>query len=122
MISATRPKTGRNGDLKRRLHVILRKTAISLAAAVMAMRLAGPATASFTNHQLDTIEDIIDSGSWVELRSFIEANPRLLRGDDALAVLLREFMLAASSLYAWLTFDPAMFPDLAMVDRAQAIY
>ncbi len=102
--------------------MILRKTAIALAAAVMSMRMAGPADATFNVHQLDRIEDIIDSGSWVELRTFIEANPRLLKGDDALAVLLREFMEAVASLYAWLTFDPSMFPDLAMVDRAQAIY
>jgi hypothetical protein len=102
--------------------VVLRKTAIALAAAVMAARLGGPAEASFRNSQLDKIEDIIDSGSWVELRDFIEANPALLRGNDSLAVLLREFMLAVDSLYTWITFEPAMFPDLAEVNRNQALY
>ena len=102
--------------------MVLRKTAIALSAAVMAARMSGTAEASFRVDQLDTIEDIIDSGSWVELRAFIEANPRLLRGDDMLAVMLREFMLAVNSLYTWITFEPSMFPDLALVDRAQAIY
>jgi hypothetical protein len=99
--------------------VKFRRTVLALAAALMTLRFAGLAQASYTNGQLDRMQDLVDSGSWFDLRAFVEANPRLLEGGGVLAEMLAAFMSETESLYASLTFEESFFPNLSLVERLQ---
>jgi hypothetical protein len=103
------------------LSIVHRSIWITLSAALVALRLAGGAQAALTVTQLDIIEELVESGNWADLRAFLQANPSLLRGDDALAEAFRNFLENTSSLYTALTFDDAMFPDIANVDPSLII-
>lgn len=92
------------------MHKILQ---ISLTAALLSARLAGGAHAAFTDTDIVRMEELISAGNWVDLRSYLLANPSLLLGDDAFANELRKFLENTDSLYTALVFDKSMFPNIA---------
>lgn len=91
-----------------------RRLWITLSVALM----AGSASAAIAPGQLERIEAMIEQGDWVALRGYLGRNPKLLRGDDALANELRRFMTETDSLYTALVFDPSVFPDTGLAELA----
>ncbi|OUS09138.1 hypothetical protein A9Q96_00215 [Rhodobacterales bacterium 52_120_T64] len=94
----------------------------TVSALVIATQLGTPALANFKTRHLLEIDVLINSGEWVELRHYVQANPELLEGADALASQLTSFMEDTSGLLAFLRFDESMLPDLGQVDASAAIY
>lgn len=87
---------------------------VSLAAALISVRMTGVAQAAYTERDVDRMEDLINAGNWVDLRIFLLANPRVLNGVDPFTQQLRKFLEETDSLYTALTFDPSIFPTIAM--------
>lgn len=92
------------------MHKILQ---ISLTAALISARLAGSAQAAYTESDIVRIEELISAGNWVDLRSYLLANPSLLLGDETFAVEMRKFLENTDSLYTALVFDQSMFPNIS---------
>ena len=87
---------------------------ISLSAALVSARLSGSAEAAYEPEDFDQIETLIEDGNWVALRGYLNSNPRILDCNDQLASELRRFLEDASGLYAALTFEDSMFPDMEL--------
>jgi hypothetical protein len=80
---------------------------VAVAALMLAAQLGSPAAAQEpTLEQLELISQYIDAGDLEALIRFIAANPELLEGETAIAIRLREFMIAAGDLSRYLAFDP----------------
>ena len=94
----------------------------TVSALVIATTLGGPAAAHFKTRQLLELETLISESHWSDLRRYIQANPELLQGDDALALELQKFIDASGVLFAFMTFDMSDMPDLGKVDASAAIY
>lgn len=98
-----------------------------LVAIVTALLLATnggqPAFAAYTFSQLEIIEQFILNGQWDLLMAFINENPELLQGNDALASELRVFVDAveASGTISTIT-PPAVIPKLEVVETAKDSY
>ena len=93
------------------MHKIIR---ISLSAALVSARLSGSAEAAYQPKDFERIETLIEDGNWIALRGYIAENPQILDCNDQLAAELRRFLDDASGLYAALTFQDSMFPDLGL--------
>ena len=93
------------------VHKIIR---ISLSAALVSARLSGSAEAAYQPKDFERIETLIEDGNWIALRGYIAENPQILDCNDQLAAELRRFLDDASGLYAALTFQDSMFPDLGL--------
>ena len=89
---------------------------ISLSAALVSARLSGSAEAAYQPEDFVRIETLIEDGNWVGLRTFLANNPRVLDCNDPLAGELRRFLDDASGLYAALTFQDSMFPNMGLRD------
>ena len=74
--------------------------------------MSASANAAVSSSQIDQIEILIEDGNWVELRAYLESNPRLLVGNSALAEELRRFMENTENLFTALIFDQSLFPDI----------
>ena len=93
------------------VHKIL---SISLSAALVSARLTGTAEAAYQPEDFEQIETLIEDGNWVALRTYLNENPRILDCNDDLAAELRRFLENASGLYAALTFEDSMYPDMGL--------
>lgn len=60
--------------------------------AALLLGAAPGANAAYTLAQLQVIERLMLAGDLTSLRLFLEQNPEILEGDDALAIELREFL------------------------------
>ena len=92
---------------------------VSLSAALIAARLSGAAETTY-GAELDRIEELVESGNWVELRGFLRARPELMDGDDPFARELQNFVGQTSSLYSALIIDQVSFPDVKNARTALA--
>jgi len=92
---------------------------VSLAAALISVRMTGVAQAAYTERDVDRMEDLINEGNWVDLRIFLLANPRVLNGVDPFTQQLRKFLEETDSLYTALTFDPSVFPTITIAAPTQ---
>lgn len=86
---------------------------VSLSAALLSARLSGSAEAAYTPEDFTRIENYIEAGNWVNLRTYLTDNPHLLDGDDPFTLELLKFLNSTQSLYTALVFEPALFPDLS---------
>jgi len=77
---------------------------VSLSAALLAARLSGAAETTY-GAELDRIEELVDRGNWVELRSFLRSRPDLVAGDDPFSCELQNFLGQTSGLYSALIID-----------------
>ena len=93
------------------MHKIIR---ISLSAALVSAKLSGAAYAAYQPEDFDRIESLIEDGNWVALRTYINENPRILDCNDQLAEELRRFLNDSTGLYAVLTFEESMYPDISL--------
>lgn len=93
------------------MHKIL---SVSLSAALVSVRLAGTADAAYQPEDFERIETLIEDENWVALRTYLYDNPRILECNDDLAAELRRFLNNASGLYAALTFENSMYPDMSL--------
>jgi hypothetical protein len=109
-------RTGSGESMKTRLGV-------AVAALMLGAQLGSPAAAQEPSlEQLALISQYIEANDLESLISFIAANPELLEGETALAVRLREFMIAAGDLSRFLAFDPRARDAItrALTDGAEA--
>jgi hypothetical protein len=82
---------------------------VAVAALMLGAQLGSPAAAQEpTLEQLELISQYIDAGDIESLIRFIAANPELMEGETAIAIRLREFMIAAGDLSRFLAFDPQL--------------
>jgi hypothetical protein len=82
---------------------------VAVAALMLGAQLGSPAAAQQpTLEQLELISQYIDAGDIESLIRFIAANPELMEGETAIAIRLREFMIAAGDLSRFLAFDPQL--------------
>jgi hypothetical protein len=82
---------------------------VAVAALMLGAQLGSPAAAQEpTLEQLELISQYIDAGDLESLIRFIAANPELMEGETAIAIRLREFMIAAGDLSRFLAFDPQL--------------
>lgn len=84
---------------------------VSLSAALIAARLAGAAE-TVHGTSIDEIEDLVESGNWVELRGFLRERPELTDGDDPFSRELNNFLGQTTSLYSALIIDQVKFPNV----------
>ncbi len=84
---------------------------VSLSAALLAARLSGAAETTY-GAELDRIEELVDRGNWVELRSFLRSRPDLVAGDDPFSCELQNFLGQTSGLYSALIIDQVKYPDV----------
>ena len=92
-------------------------TALILSAGVV------PSQAAYTLSQLEQIEQFILNGQWALLKAYLDANPDLLDGSDALAVELRDFVRTVAATGTIPTIlPPATVPDLKLVAAARDSY
>ncbi len=87
---------------------------VSLSAALISVRMSGMAEAAYTERDVNRMEDLISAGNWVDLRIFLLGNPRVLNGSDPFTLQLQRFLEETDSLYTALTFDPSLFPNIAV--------
>lgn len=87
---------------------------VSLSAALISVRMTGMAEAAYTERDVNRMEDLISAGNWVDLRIFLLGNPRVLNGTDPFTQQLQKFLEETDSLYTALTFDPSLFPNIAI--------
>jgi len=66
---------------------------LAVVTAVMLSAGTPAAQAAYTFYDLQRIEKLILNREWNELRAYIEANPKLLRGTNPLANELRAFFV-----------------------------
>ncbi len=86
---------------------------VAVAALMLGAQLGSPAAAQQpTLEQLELISQYIDAGDLDSLIRFIAANPELMEGETAIAIRLREFMIAAGDLSRYLAFDPQLVRGL----------
>lgn len=90
---------------------------VSLSAAVLAARLSGAAETTY-DAELDRIEELVDRGNWVELRSFLRSRPDLVAGDDPFSRELQNFLGQTTGLYSALIIDQVKYPDVKNASRA----
>lgn len=84
-----------------------RKVGITVSAMLLATQLGSPAMAQTTSDdKLGAIAGYLENNQFEALRAFLQANPELLLGDTALAVLLREFMDDSGSITTYLGVEP----------------
>ena len=81
------------------------------------------AQATYNFSQLEQIEQFIVNGEWELLLNYLEANPEVLEGVDALAVELREFVAQVETGgVISIISAPAAVPDLSVVEEAKDSY
>jgi len=81
------------------------------------------ALGAYTFSQLEIIEQFILNGEWDLLKAFIDENPELLQGNDALANELRSFVIAVeeSGTISTITTPPVV-PDIIVVETVKDSY
>lgn len=70
----------------------MKKLKIVLLSSVLAVGLGQAAHAVYTQNDLVTLQDLVDTGNTQAVMAFIQANPNLLEGADPLAEALRDFV------------------------------
>jgi len=78
--------------------------------------MAASTQAAVAPSQIEKIEVLIETGNWVELRAYLNANPQLLVGQTVLSQELREFMTQTENLFTALVFEPSIFPDTSQAE------
>ena len=91
----------------------MKKVKIALLSTAMLIGMNQLANANYTQEQIDTLFELSEADNTAGLISYINANPSLLQGDDALARSLQEFIRRTSTPLGRL-FGPVA-PDLSMV-------
>jgi hypothetical protein len=74
-------------------------------ALLMAVGTPG-AYAAYTSAQIKQIEQFVVAKQWGELRAYVKANPRLLKGNNALANALKPFMNSSNNAVLATMFEP----------------
>ena len=91
----------------------MKKLKIVLLSTALAVGLGQAAHAVYTQSDLVTLRDLVDSGNTQAVLAFIQANPELLAGSDPLADALRDFMTNREG-FVGRVFGPGV-PSLAEV-------
>ena len=96
-----------------------------LLAVVTALIMAASAPAAQANYSLidlQTIEQLIVNRNWNALRTYIDANPELLDGNDPLAVELQAFVESFNQGFFTRLFTTPEVPDVDLIQQLVAQY
>lgn len=89
-----------------------RNIGITVSAMLLAAQLGSPLAAQEPSiDKLAAIAAYLENNQIEELRAFVQANPELLVGESAMAVLLRQFMSESGNLTEYLAIEPQLLEE-----------